>query len=114
MDNDRSPASYIADIGSRTKDHVTPGINGMHNGIIEDRDIPTGNDRAFDTGLTPDNGVPAADVKGDTGPGAKLKRSRYGQPSPEMRAGGNDKITVDLNVPFEIRSFLSKKCRAFL
>jgi len=82
--------------------------------MIEDRDIPMGNDRTFDTALAPDNGIPAADIKGDTGPGTQFKGSRYHQPSPEMRTGRNNKITVDLHVPFEIRSFLCKKSRSLL
>ena len=114
MDDDGIPASYIAYGDTGTRDHFSTGINRVDNRMIEDRNIPVGNDRAFDTALAPDNGIPAAYVKGDTGPGTKLKRSRYGQPSPEMRTGGNNKITVYLHVPFEICPFLCKKSIALL
>jgi hypothetical protein len=77
--------------------------------MIKDGDIPAGRDGTLHPALAPDNSIPAADIKGDTGPGAQFKRPRYGQPSPEVRMGGNNKIAVDLHVPFEIRSFLCIK-----
>jgi hypothetical protein len=109
MDDDGIPASHIADGDTGTKDHVTPGIDRVDYRVIEDRDIPVGSNGPLDSALAPDNRIPAVDIKGDTGPGTQFKGSRYHQPSPEMRMGRNNKITIDLHVPFEIRSFLCKK-----
>jgi hypothetical protein len=33
--------------------------------MVEDGDIPVGNDGAFDPALAPDDSVPAADIKGN-------------------------------------------------
>jgi hypothetical protein len=41
--------------------------------MIEDRDIPMGGYRPLDPALAPDNGIPAADIKGNTGPGTKFE-----------------------------------------
>jgi hypothetical protein len=114
MDDDGIPAFHIAYGNTGTEDHFSAGINRVDNRVIEDRDIPVGNDRAFDTALTPDDSTPAADIECDTGPGTQFKGPRYRQPAPEMRMGGNNKITVDLYVPFEIRSFLCKKSISLL
>jgi len=102
VDNDRIIAPHITDGDTGAEDYFTPGIDGVDHRVIENCDIPVGNDRALDTALAPDNGIPAADIKGDTGPGTKFKGSGYGQPSPEMGMGRNNKITVDLHIPFEI------------
>jgi len=82
--------------------------------MIEERYVPVGSYRPLYPALAPDNGIPAADIKGNTGPWAKFERSRYRQSSPEMRVSGNNKIAVNLHVPFEIRSFLSVKGIALL
>jgi len=114
VDNDGIPAPDIADRHTGTEYHFAPCIDRVENRMIEDRNIPVGSDGTLDPALAPDNGIPAADIESDTGPGTQFKGSRYRQPSPEMRTGGNNKITVDLHVPFEIRSFLCVKGIAFL
>jgi hypothetical protein len=109
VDDNDIPASYIPYRDTGTEDNFTPGIDRVNNCMIEDRDISVGSNGTLDPALAPDNGIPAADIKSDTGPGTQFKGSRYRKPSPEMRMGGNNKITVDLDVPFEIGSFLCKK-----
>lgn len=73
MDDDSIPASHITDSHTGSEDDVPSGFNRMNNRMIEDRNIPMGFDGTLDPALAPDNGIPAADIKGDTGPRTKLQ-----------------------------------------
>jgi hypothetical protein len=68
MDNDGTPAFHITDRDTGSEDYITSRINRVDNRMIEDRDIPIGCDGPLDPALAPDNGIPAADINGDTGP----------------------------------------------
>jgi len=73
VDNNSLPASHIPDGNTGTEDDAPSGIDRVNIRMIEDRYIPVGSYRPLDAALAPDNGIPAADIKGNTGPGTKFE-----------------------------------------
>jgi len=114
VDDDRIGACHIADRDTGTQDHPAPGLDGMHACMVKDNHIAPGRDRPLDTALAADNSTPAGNIHCHAGTRAQLERTGDSEPAPEMGMGGNDKVTVYLHVPFEIRTFLRKIGISFL
>src|SRR5208337_2035263 len=106
VDNNRVPACDIPDSNAGAEDDLPAGTDRMDTRMVEDGNIPVGNDRALDPALAADHCPPAADIEGHTGAGAELEVAGDGEPAPEMRPGWNHKVTVDFDVPFKIRALL--------
>jgi len=109
MHDDRLTGRHIADMHTRTDDHISVCFDREDNGMIEQGDISCGNERSLDPHLASDDGAFAAHVQSDTRSSPEFKVASDNEPAPEMSPGWDHKVAVNFNIAFKVGAFLREE-----